>query len=65
MAGFASEELIELSRIVMDLANLMTRLLEAHESALAQQSEELAARARHVHHRFQALTYPTAAPPEG
>ncbi len=51
-------EIEELSRIVTDLANLMTRLLEARGSALAVEAQELTDRARATHHRIQSYRYP-------
>ena len=53
-----SEELEDLSRIVLDLATVLAALLETHEASVAGQGRDLVASARDLHHRIQAKAYP-------
>ena len=50
-------ELDELSRLVLELARVVTGLLEAHSSVTAGQGHELIDRARDLHHRIQGRSY--------
>ena len=51
------EELEELSRLVLELASVVTGLLEAHSSITAGRGHDLTDRARDLHHRIQGRTY--------